>query len=71
MTLTKRKKRVKKERKKINPDEKCRRCGASLKNNRHHFYCNDCWLPKEIRYIPEKKLSYEGKQQLKRIMGYD
>lgn len=67
MTLTKRKKRVKKERKKINPDNKCKRCGKSLKNSPHHFYCSECWLPKELRYISENKISFEEKKKLRDI----
>lgn len=49
MTLTRRKKRIKKERKKCNPDNKCRDCGTSLKDSPHHHYCKDCWKPEYMR----------------------
>lgn len=29
--------------------DRCKGCGKQLpKNNKHHFYCQDCWENKEI-----------------------
>jgi hypothetical protein len=54
--------RFSRERKECNPKDVCRECGASLKGSHHHFYCNDCWLPKNLRYISEKKMSLQAKK---------
>jgi hypothetical protein len=54
MALTRRKKRIKKERKNCNPEEKCLKCGESLKDDSHHFFCNSCYVP-GIQYLPEFK----------------
>lgn len=65
MTLTKRKKRVRDERKVVNPNNICRSCGKSLKDNKHHFYCNACWLPKYLRY--DNRYSKQAKEFMKEL----
>ena len=65
MTLTKRKKQVRAERKVVNTDNICRGCGKSLKGSKHHFYCNDCWLPKYLRY--DKRYSKQAKEIMKNL----
>jgi hypothetical protein len=52
MTLTKTKKRIRDERKKCNPDGKCLKCEEPLKNSKHHYFCNDCYVP-GIQCLPE------------------
>ena len=56
MALTKRKKRIKAERREINPEDKCLKCGQPLKDDSHHYFCNACYVP-GIQYLPE----YKGK----------
>ena len=49
MVLSKKKKRIANERILVNPEEKCIKCGRSLKGTIHHFYCEFChwgdWKP--------------------------
>ena len=65
MTLTKHKKQVRDERKVANPDNVCCSCGKSLKGSTHHFYCNDCWLPKYLRY--DARYSKQAKKFMKNM----
>jgi hypothetical protein len=60
MTLTKRKKQVKLERKICNPQELCLLCNKSIKNGSHHFFCSSC-------YRPGLMYSEEMKKKLKEI----
>ena len=43
MSLSKRAKRIKKEREDCNPEHKCLKCGEPV--SQHHFFCNDCYGP--------------------------
>jgi hypothetical protein len=45
MSLSKRKKIVKEERKICNPAEVCLKCGDPIKKSKHHFFYNACWVP--------------------------
>jgi Zn finger protein HypA/HybF involved in hydrogenase expression len=45
MSLTKNQKRMQKERKRCNPENKCLNCGKNLKGSKHHFFCDDCYAP--------------------------
>lgn len=44
MTLTKHKKKIRDERKKVNPKQLCLDCKKKIKKSCHHFYCNDCYV---------------------------
>lgn len=54
MTLTRRKKRIKSERRECNPTGKCLKCHEYLKDDSHHFFCNACYIP-GIQYVDEYK----------------
>lgn len=62
MGLTKTKKRIRDERKKLNPDNKCLKCGEPLKNSIHHYFCNDCYVP-GIQCLPEYKWRIQRMKQ--------
>ena len=42
MSLTKKRKKILEERKKLNPDGKCIKCGKDISKSKHHFYCDEC-----------------------------
>jgi hypothetical protein len=67
MTLTKRKKQVKEERKICNPQEICFACGISIKNGSHHFFCSNCYKP-GLMYTEEirKKLKEIRDKEMKK-----
>ena len=46
MTVSRRKRRVRKERRRWRArtgNTECKDCGSDLRNTIHHYYCNECW----------------------------
>ena len=64
MTLTKRAKRIQKERETCNPDHKCLKCDRPIDGKAHHFFCKDC-------YVPGLMYSEEIKNKLRRIRNIE